>query len=35
MCEFHRVPYDIEAVQERMRAYDLPERHIQRLAIGW
>jgi diadenosine tetraphosphatase ApaH/serine/threonine PP2A family protein phosphatase len=35
ICEFHRVPYDIEAVQERMRIQNLPERHIQRLAIGW
>jgi len=35
ICEFHRVPYDIEAVQARMRDQGLPERHIQRLAIGW
>lgn len=35
VCEFHRVPYDIAAVQERMRGFNLPERHIQRLAIGW
>ncbi len=34
-CEFHRVPYDIEAVQKRMRQAGLPERHIQRLSSGW
>jgi len=34
-CEFHRVAYDIEAVQARMRAAGLPERHIQRLSAGW
>ncbi|MFZ6026517.1 MAG: metallophosphoesterase family protein [Chloroflexota bacterium] len=33
--EYHRVPYDIVAVQERMRQSGLPERHIQRLAAGW
>lgn len=33
--ECHRVEYDIHAVQERMRAADLPERHIIRLAAGW
>jgi len=33
--ECHRVPYDIPAVQERMRKADLPERHILRLAAGW
>jgi len=33
--EFHRVPYDIQAVQTRMRQADLPERHIHRLAEGW
>jgi predicted phosphodiesterase len=32
---YQRVPYDISAVQERMRAADLPLRHIQRLEIGW
>jgi len=32
---FQRVAYDIEAVQERMRAHDLPEKHILRLADGW
>jgi predicted phosphodiesterase len=35
MCEYHRVPYDIAAVQARMRKHNLPDRHIQRLAIGW
>ena len=34
-CEFHRVAYDIEAVQARMRTAALPERHIQRLSAGW
>jgi diadenosine tetraphosphatase ApaH/serine/threonine PP2A family protein phosphatase len=33
--EFRRVPYDIQAVQERMRQADMPNRHIQRLAEGW
>jgi diadenosine tetraphosphatase ApaH/serine/threonine PP2A family protein phosphatase len=33
--EFRRVPYDIPAVQKRMRQADLPERHILRLAEGW
>lgn len=33
--EFHRVSYDIEAVQDRMRQYDFPDRHIQRLFEGW
>lgn len=33
--ELHRVPYDIAAVQARMRAAGLPERHIQRLSDGW
>jgi diadenosine tetraphosphatase ApaH/serine/threonine PP2A family protein phosphatase len=33
--EFHRVPYDIPAVQLRMTAVNLPERHIQRLTAGW
>jgi diadenosine tetraphosphatase ApaH/serine/threonine PP2A family protein phosphatase len=32
---FRRVAYDIAAVQERMRAADLPPRHIQRLEAGW
>lgn len=33
--EHRRVPYDIEAVQKRMRAYDMPERLITRLEHGW
>jgi len=33
--EFRRIPYDIEAVQARMRRAHLPQRHIDRLAIGW
>ena len=33
--EFHRVAYDIQSVQERMREADLPLRHIQRLVDGW
>jgi predicted phosphodiesterase len=33
--ELRRVEYDIASVQARMRAADLPERHIQRLAAGW
>ncbi len=32
--EFWRVPYDIAAVQERMRKAGLPEALIQRLVIG-
>jgi diadenosine tetraphosphatase ApaH/serine/threonine PP2A family protein phosphatase len=33
--EYRRVPYDIPAVQKRMRAHDLPERLIARLEHGW
>ncbi len=33
--EFHRVAYDILAVQKRMAELNLPERHIQRLLSGW
>lgn len=33
--EFRRVAYDIAAVQQRMRAAGLPERHILRLEGGW
>lgn len=33
--EFHRVIYDIEDVQSRMRLANLPERHILRLSSGW
>jgi len=32
--EFWRVPYDISAVQSRMRAAHLPEQLIQRLTVG-
>lgn len=33
--EYHRVEYDINGVQERMRQANLPKRHIDRLNIGW
>lgn len=33
--DYRRTPYDIQAVQKRMKANKLPERHIQRLAAGW
>lgn len=33
--EFRRVAYDIQAVQDRMRQADLPDRHIKRLVDGW
>lgn len=33
--EHRRVPYDIAAVQQRMRAHDMPERLIARLEHGW
>jgi predicted phosphodiesterase len=33
--DFHRVAYDIAAVQARMEKYNLPDRHIRRLASGW
>lgn len=32
---YRRVEYDIAAVQKRMAAAGLPDRHIQRLAAGW
>lgn len=32
---YHRVSYDIDSVQNRMRDLNLPERHIQRLVSGW
>ncbi len=35
VVEFRRVDYDILAVQERMQAAGLPERHIVRLKDGW
>ena len=34
VVEFWRVPYDISAVQERMRAAHLPEPLVQRLMVG-
>ncbi|NDJ34955.1 MAG: metallophosphoesterase family protein [Chloroflexi bacterium] len=33
--EYRRIPYDIEAVQKRMRGFDLPERLVNRIAHGW
>lgn len=33
--EYRRVYYDIDLVQERMLAANLPERHIMRLKAGW
>jgi predicted phosphodiesterase len=33
--EYHRVAYDIQDVQSRMRDSGLPPRHIQRLEVGW
>lgn len=33
--EYHRVPYDVPSVQQRMQALGLPGRHIERLAGGW
>ncbi len=33
--QYRRVEYDIETVQDQMREIGLPERHIQRLEIGW
>jgi diadenosine tetraphosphatase ApaH/serine/threonine PP2A family protein phosphatase len=33
--QFRRVAYDIQAVQNRMRKENMPERHIHRLADGW
>jgi diadenosine tetraphosphatase ApaH/serine/threonine PP2A family protein phosphatase len=33
--EYRRVVYDVTAVQARMRAANLPDRHIQRLSAGW
>ncbi len=35
LWEYHRVSYDIQAVQERMNKVGLPEKHIQRLSAGW
>ncbi len=33
--EYRRVPYDVALTQERMRAADLPDRLIARIAYGW
>lgn len=33
--DYRRIPYDIPAVQKRMRTAGLPERHIKRLEVGW
>jgi diadenosine tetraphosphatase ApaH/serine/threonine PP2A family protein phosphatase len=33
--EYRRVTYDIQSVQARMVAANLPDRHIQRLSSGW
>ncbi len=33
--EYHRVPYDVEAVQQRILAAGLPVRHAARLSEGW
>ena len=33
--EYRRAAYDIQSVQLRMQAANLPERHIHRLEIGW
>jgi predicted phosphodiesterase len=35
MLEYHRVQYDIHAVQQRMKSAGLPDRHIRRLEAGW
>jgi len=34
IVEFWRVPYDISAVQERMRNAKLPEPLVQRIVVG-
>jgi predicted phosphodiesterase len=33
--DYRRVEYDVEAVQRRMLAANLPQRHIARLTAGW
>ena len=33
--EYHRVPYDVEAVQQRILSAGLPVRHAARLSEGW
>jgi predicted phosphodiesterase len=35
VLEYRRAEYDIQAVQARMKAANLPRRHIHRLEIGW
>lgn len=35
MVDYRRVAYDVPAVQGRMAAAGLPQRHIQRLVSGW
>ena len=35
LWDYRRVEYDVSTVQDRMRAHDLPLKHIQRLAEGW
>ncbi len=35
MWEFRRIPYDIKAVQERMRQAAMPDRLVTRLEHGW
>ncbi len=32
---YHRVSYDVQAVQDRILAAGLPERHAARLSEGW
>ncbi len=33
--EFRRISYDIKAVQERLRSFDMPDRLVTRLEHGW
>lgn len=33
--DYHRIPYDVASVQDRMREAGLPDRHIARLEVGW
>ena len=33
--EHRRIPYDVAAVQQRMRKHDMPERLVARLEHGW
>jgi len=35
ILEYRRATYDIQSVQFRMQAVNLPHRHIHRLEIGW